>query len=61
MTKNKARYLLAERWKFFDIMHKDRRVARIYENGLATIYYKSFMPYKLYLEKAMMQILASTT
>ena len=44
------RSILAKGWKFFDIMHKDRRVARIYENGKATINYKSFMPYNLYLE-----------
>ena len=29
---------------------KVKRVARIYENGKATVYYKSFMPYNLYLE-----------
>ncbi len=51
MAKNRARHLLIKGWKYFDIMHKDRRVARIYENGRATIYYKSFMPYNLYLEK----------
>ena len=37
-------------WRFFDIMHKDRRVARIYENGKCTVNYPSFMPYNLYLE-----------
>ena len=42
--------LLAKGWKYLDIMHKDRRVARIYENGKCTINYKSFMPYNLYLE-----------
>ena len=42
--------LLAKGWKYLDIMHKDRRVARIYENGKATVSYKSFMPYNLYLE-----------
>ena len=41
---------LAKGWHFFDIMHMDRRVARIYENGKCTINYKSFMPYNLYLE-----------
>ncbi len=45
------RQLLAKGWKFFDIMHKDRRVARIYESGKCTINYKSFLPYNLYLEK----------
>lgn len=39
-------------WKYFDIMHKDRRVARIYEDGRCTINYPSFMPYNLYLEKS---------
>ena len=42
--------ILAKGWGFFDIMHIDRRVARIYENGKCTINYKSFMPYNLYLE-----------
>lgn len=37
-------------WKFFDIMHKDRSVARIYEDGRCTINYPSFMPYNLFLE-----------
>lgn len=39
-------------WKYFDIMHKDRRVARIYEDGRCTINYPSFMPYNFYLEKS---------
>lgn len=39
-------------WKYFDIMHKDRRVARVYEDGRCTISYPSFMPYNLYLEKS---------
>lgn len=39
-------------WKHFDIMHKNRRVARIYENGKCTINYPSFMPYNLYLIKS---------
>lgn len=39
-------------WKYFDIMHIDRRVARIYEDGRCTINYLSFMPYNLYLEKS---------
>ena len=50
MSTSVNRSILAKGWKFFDIMHKDRRVARIYENGKATINYKSFMPYNLYLE-----------
>lgn len=43
--------VLVKGWKFFDIMHKDRKVARIYENGKCTIYYPSFLPYNIYLEK----------
>ena len=39
--------------KVYDIMHMDRRVARISEaSGHCKIYYKSFMPYNLYLEEA---------
>ena len=50
MSTSVNRRILAKGWKFFDIMHKDRRVARIYENGKCTVNYKSFMPYNLYLE-----------
>ena len=32
-------------------MHKDRRVARIDSSGRCKVYYKSFMPYNLYLEE----------
>lgn len=39
-------------WKYFDIMHKDRKTARVYSNGKCMIYYPSFMPYNLYLEKS---------
>lgn len=36
----------------FEIMHKDRRVARVdSSSGRCKIYYKSFMPYNLYLEE----------
>ena len=35
----------------YEIMHKDRRVARIDRTGHCKIYYKSFMPYNLYLEE----------
>lgn len=45
------RALLQKGWKYFDIMHINRRVARIYENGKCQVYYPSFMPYNLYLEK----------
>ena len=33
-------------------MHMDRRVAKINDSGQCKIYYKSFMPYNLYLEEA---------
>lgn len=46
------RNIMQKGWKFFDIMHKNRRVARIYEDGRCTINYPSFMPYNLYLEKS---------
>lgn len=36
----------------YAIMHKDRKVAVIDESGHCRIYYKSFMPYNLYLEEA---------
>ena len=45
-----GRHTLSKGWKYFDIMHKDRRVARIYENGKCTMNFSSFMPYNLYLE-----------
>lgn len=37
--------------KVYEIMHMDRRVARISESGHCKIYYKSFMPYNLYFEE----------
>lgn len=36
----------------YEIMHLDRRVARISDAGHCKIYYKSFMPYNLYLEES---------
>ena len=36
----------------YEIMHKDRKVARIDETGCCKIYYRSFMPYNLYLEES---------
>lgn len=51
MSIKRDRSVMSKGWKYFDIMHKDRRVARIYENGKCTINYPSFMPYNLYLEK----------
>lgn len=32
-------------------MHMNRRVAKIDETGFCKVYYKSFMPYNLYLEE----------
>lgn len=46
------REIMQKGWKYFDIMHKNRRVARIYEDGKCTINFPSFMPYNLYLEKS---------
>lgn len=36
----------------YEIMHMDRKVAKINASGQCKIYYKSFMPYNLYLEEA---------
>ena len=36
----------------YEIMHMDRRVATMNDSGQCKIYYKSFMPYNLYLEEA---------
>ena len=44
--------VLAKGWTRFSIMHKERKVASIRENGTCTIYAPSFMPYNLYLESA---------
>lgn len=44
--------VLAKGWERFTIMHKDRKVASIREDGTCTIYAPSFMPYNLYLETA---------
>lgn len=35
----------------YEIMHKNRRVARIDKTGFCKVYYKSFMPYNLYFEE----------
>ena len=43
---------LAKGWKRYQIMHKNRRVASIREDGSCTIYFPAFMPYNLYLERA---------
>ena len=42
--------VLSKGWERFTIMHKDRKVAAIREDGTCTIYAPSFMPYNLYLE-----------
>ncbi|MCM1091738.1 MAG: hypothetical protein NC413_12910 [Muribaculum sp.] len=36
----------------YEIMHMDRKVAKINDSGQCKIYYKSFMPYNLYLEES---------
>lgn len=38
--------------KVYEIMHMDRKVAKISTSGQCKIYYKSFMPYNLYLEES---------
>lgn len=40
----------AKGWKRYYIMHKNRRVASVREDGTCTVYYKSFMPFNLWLE-----------
>ena len=44
--------VLSKGWERFTIMHKDRKVAAIREDGTCTVYAPSFMPYNLYLETA---------
>lgn len=36
----------------YEIMHMDRRVAKIDDSGRCKIYFRSFMPYNLYLEES---------
>ena len=38
--------------KIYVVMHMDRKVARISDTGQCKIFFKSFMPYNLYLEEA---------
>lgn len=38
-------------WARYTLMHKNKRVASIREDGAVTIYSKKFMPYNLYLEQ----------
>ena len=44
--------VLAMGWGRFTVMHKDRKVAAIREDGTCTIYAPSFIPYNLYLEES---------
>ena len=44
--------VLSRGWGRFTVMHKDRKVAAVREDGTCTIYTPSFMPYNLYLEEA---------
>lgn len=43
--------VLRKGWGRFDIMHLDRHVASVYEDGRCSVRYPSFLPYNLYLEK----------
>ena len=45
------RSVLNKGWGAFYIMHGERHVATVRENGDCTVYFPSFMPYSLYLEK----------
>ncbi len=38
-------------WTRYSVMHKNRRVASIREDGTVTVYSKTFMPYNLWLEE----------
>lgn len=38
-------------WKRYYIMHKNRRVASVREDGTCTIYFKSFLPFNLWIEE----------
>lgn len=51
MSINVNQTVLAKGWERFTIMHMDRKVASIREDGTCTIYAPSFMPYNLYLER----------
>ena len=42
--------VMSKGWRQFTLMHKERNVAAIREDGTCTIYAPSFMPYNLYLE-----------
>ncbi len=42
--------VLKKGWERFDIMHLERHVATVYEDGRCVIRFPSFLPYNLYLE-----------
>ena len=42
--------VMSKGWKLVTLMHKERNVAAIHEDGTCIIYAPSFMPYNLYLE-----------
>ena len=42
---------LSKGWKRYYIMHKNRRVASVREDGTCTVYFKSFLPFNLWLEQ----------
>ena len=43
---------LSKGWKRFTIMHLDRKVVSVREDGTCTFYARKFMPFNLYLEEA---------
>ena len=45
-------FLMSKDWDCFYVMHKDREVAKISKNGKCKIFYKTFLPFNLYLEEA---------
>ncbi len=51
MSFNIAWNALNKGWNRYYIMHKNRRVATVREDGTCTVYYKSFLPYNLQLEE----------
>ena len=46
------RNILQKGWDHFDIMHLDRHVASVFEDGRCDIEFPAFLPYNLYLEKS---------
>ncbi len=43
--------ILTGNWKQYTVMHKDREVAVVREDGTCSIYSQEFMPYNLYLSE----------